>query len=98
MQYTVLTGADFSGANLYNARLDFSDAGGADFSNADLTNANFAKADLTDANMNGASLNTVQWAWAICPDNTDSLQNDNSCCDNLNGAVAVTCDGEPWNF
>ena len=97
MQYTVLTGADFSGANLFNARLDRSDVSRELF-DADLTNANFALADQTNANMNGASLNTVQWAYAICPDGTDSQQNGDSCCDNLNGAVALTCDGEPWTY
>ncbi len=96
MQYAVLTGADFSGANLCNARRDRADAVGADFSDADLTNANVYLAHLTDAKMNGASLNTVQWNYAICPDGTDFQQNGANCCENLNDAVAATCDGEPW--
>lgn len=79
-----LSGADLSGANLSWAALSGADLSGADLSGADLTGAALAWADLSganlcDANMDSASLIGVTWESTICPDCTNSNDNNGTC-------------------
>jgi uncharacterized protein YjbI with pentapeptide repeats len=56
---TSLSGADFSHADLTDAKLRRADLGGAD-----LINANLKRADLTDANLSGANLSGANLSYA----------------------------------
>jgi uncharacterized protein YjbI with pentapeptide repeats len=57
--------ADFSGAFLMYADLEYSILYGADFSNADLSNANLKDADLTGADLSGANLSGANLSGAV---------------------------------
>jgi len=78
-----LTYADLTYANLSAADLSFADLSFADLSSADLENAKLNGADLTGAGLSGTNLNSVVWDNTICPDETNSDDNGNTCENNL---------------
>ena len=78
-----LTYADLTYANLSAADLSFADLSFADLSSADLENAKLNGADLTGAGLSGTNLNSVVWNNTICPDETNSDDNGNTCENNL---------------
>ena len=93
------------------ARLDLADLAGvdltgADLQHADLGEANFAGANLTDVNFNGAALNAngltgATWSNTICPDGTNSNNDQGTCANNINDIAPQaqpTISGPSINF
>ena len=89
----ILSGADLSGADLSGAYLVSADLDGANLNNAYLTGAKMAYTNLTGAKMMytnlsgadlyGADLTGVIWDNTVCPDETNSDDNGNTCENNL---------------
>jgi uncharacterized protein YjbI with pentapeptide repeats len=90
-------GADLKGATLNNADLSYSHLKGANLDGANLRNTTLTGADLQDASVNysdltGATLQfahltNVQWYFTTCPDGTNSVDWDQTCCGHLNNAM-----------
>jgi len=83
-----LTGALLVGASLYGTVLRDAYLGGvnltdADMRYADLRNAYLGYADLTGADTYQIRLEGVTWDNTICPDGTNSDDNENTCANNL---------------
>jgi len=83
-----LTGALLVGASLYGTVLRDAYLVGvnltdADMRYADLRNAYLGYADLTGADTYQIRLEGVTWANTICPDGTNSDDNENTCANNL---------------
>ena len=68
---------------MIGANFRYADLRGADLTGANMTHVDLFGADLTGANLSGAILHFVNWAFAICPDGTDSNENGNTCLNNL---------------
>ena len=90
--------AKLDGVNLYFADMSNADLSSAILGNADLTNAILVEANLTDVLMTNADLTNanlydailtnaqidgVTWSNTICPDGTNSDDNENTCINNL---------------
>lgn len=75
---TNLTNAQFNGATLNGATFRFSPVDGADFTNAQFLNANLQGTNFTGANLTGAT-----WSNTICPNGSNSDNNNNTCLSNL---------------
>jgi len=71
--------ADLSNSVLWHADLRMADLTGADLSDADLSGAIL----IPYAGMAGADLTNVYWYNTICPDETNSDDNGNTCVNNL---------------
>ena len=78
-----LSDADLSGANLSGVDLSTADLSGVNLTDADLTDANLTDADLTDADLSGATLTGITWSNTTCPDGTNSVDNGNTCVNDL---------------
>ena len=78
LNYAVLSNANLSHANLVYAELSEADLRYADLSNAELSFADMIGADLT-----GADLSGVSWYNTTCPDGTNSVNNGDTCVNNL---------------
>ena len=87
---------DFSGVDLSSSDLSGlqnMELFGDDFTGADLSFVDFTDSDLRYVNFTGASLSNVKfvnsnlewakWSDTICPDGTNSDDNDNTCENNL---------------
>ena len=91
-----LGGADLSGADLSGVDLSGANLKGANLEGANLRSADLENADLEGANLENANLTWVSWSRTTCPDGTNSNDNGDTCCENLNDAVPSTgCD---WIF
>ena len=62
--------ANFTGANLTGATLNYRNLTGATFTDANLTGAKFTDANLTGATFTDANISGVTWVGATCPDGT----------------------------
>ena len=80
--YAHLYNADLSNAKLSNVNLGYSDLSNANLSNANLSNVNLSYSDLSNANLTDADLDAVTWKNTICPDGTNSDDNEGSTCEN----------------
>ena len=91
-----LSGMDLSGIDLSESALFNINLSGANLSGANLSGVSFEGADLSGAVLGGADINDVSWVahfdWGqeewydttvICPDGTDSNDNDDGCVNNL---------------
>jgi hypothetical protein len=84
-----LAGKDLSNAILSRASLDNADLNSVnfqnalliatDFTNSNLSNVNFENADLSEARFENANLTGTKWKNTICPDGTNSNNNNNTC-------------------
>lgn len=72
------TDADFTNANLRSVAFNLSTLTGVNLTSADLSHATLSGATLTNAN-----LTNVIWDATICPDNTNSDDNGNTCIGHL---------------
>jgi uncharacterized protein YjbI with pentapeptide repeats len=75
---TNLSGVDLTGATITNAVFEGANLAGTDFSGLDLSGANFSNANLSSAILTG-----VDWNNTICPDNTNSDNNGDTCTGHL---------------
>lgn len=78
IRYLVGPMANLTDADLYGGKL-----AGTDLAAANLSNANLTFANLTGANLTGATLTGVTWSDTICPDGTNSNNDENTCVNNL---------------
>lgn len=82
---TVMSGVVFAGSNLTNASLAQSMADGADFSDTILTGTDLSQADLSNATflgatgMDAATTTGAVFFNTICPDGTNSDDNNDTC-------------------
>jgi uncharacterized protein YjbI with pentapeptide repeats len=83
IRYLVGPMANLTDADLYGGKLAGTDLAAANLSNANLTFANLTGANLTGANLTGATLTGVTWSDTICPDGTNSNNDENTCVNNL---------------
>lgn len=93
MNYMNFHGANFSGSNLDSVKIDYTDLSDANFTNAILTtinspnvnfdHANFTNANLGSSNFPNANFSSVIWSNTICPDQTNSDNNGNTCIGHL---------------
>ncbi|MCC6791570.1 MAG: pentapeptide repeat-containing protein [Thermomicrobiales bacterium] len=81
-----MTKANLSRAFLVNANLTGSYLWQADLTGARLDRANLRNAKLRSATMEQVVLTGVSWNNTICPDGTNSDENDGTCCGHLLGA------------
>ncbi len=83
MDGAVMVGAVFQNANLRGASLRDVVASGADFRGANLNQVNASGADLRGANLRGANLSEMVWSSTMCPDGTNSDDNEGTCLGHL---------------
>ena len=83
LSYAYLSNAYLYGADLSGADLSYADLSGADLSYADLSYADLSYADLSYADLILADLSDVVWYNTTCPDGTNSIDNGNTCENNL---------------
>jgi uncharacterized protein YjbI with pentapeptide repeats len=76
LNYANLSGADMSQANLDNASLVGANMKGAIIYGASFYYADFTLADLRGVDLSGADLTYVTWANTVCPDGTNSNEED----------------------
>jgi uncharacterized protein YjbI with pentapeptide repeats len=72
-----LSGANFSGVVL-TARIESNNATSANFTNVHFVNSSLVGTDLSSATLTGAT-----WSTTVCPDNTNSDANGNTCIGHL---------------
>jgi hypothetical protein len=72
-----------SGPDLRNARLVGAFLRDADLRNAKLDGADLTRADLTGAKLEGSSLVKVVWQDTVCPDGSNSRDNEGTCAGHL---------------
>ena len=87
-----IEGADFSGLDLSGLKLAYSQIinsslSGANLSGADLSGSNLVGSNLSGADLTGAIVSEVAWTsegglGTICPDGTDSADNEGESCEN----------------
>ncbi len=79
----VLNNDNFSGADLSGVDLDRSDLTGSNLTDADLTGSNLTDANLTYDGFTDATLNGVVFDDTVCPDGSNSSNDNGTCLNNL---------------
>ena len=74
-----LSGVNAPNANFQNANMTGANLAGSTFQGANFTNVNLTGANLKGANFKNASMTGVIWSNTICPDGTNSSNDNNSC-------------------
>ena len=79
-----LSGANLSHATIYNTDFWDTNLQGVDFRHASLSNVEFYHSDLSGADLSVLYSHTgVTWTNTICPDGTNSVDNGDTCWNNL---------------
>ncbi|MFA5935657.1 MAG: pentapeptide repeat-containing protein [Patescibacteria group bacterium] len=79
-----LTASNFSSSNLINASLEAAQADSVDFTSSTLTGVNLTNTNLTDSfGLTASSLDGAAYWSTICPDATNSDDNEGTCVGHL---------------
>ena len=79
-----LSGANFSHSNIYNTNFVDTDLQGVNFGHVSLSNVEFIHSDLSGADLSVLYSHTgVTWTNTICPDGTNSVDNGDTCWNNI---------------
>ncbi|GIR80861.1 MAG: hypothetical protein CM15mP82_4130 [Methanobacteriota archaeon] len=83
-RFSNLSGANFSHSTIYNTDFMDTDLQGVNFEHASLLNVEFYHSDLSGADLSDLYSHTgVTWTNTICPDGTNSVDNGDTCWNNL---------------
>ena len=83
-RFSNLSGANFSHSMIYNTDFHYTDLQGVNFGHANLFNVEFYNSDLSGADLSALYGHTgVTWTNTICPDGTNSVDNGNTCWNNI---------------
>ena len=83
-RFSNLSGANFSHSNIYNTDFMDTDLQGVNFEHASLFNVEFYHSDLSGADLSVLYSHTgVTWTNTICPDGTNSVDNGDTCWNNI---------------
>lgn len=81
--YGDLSGANFSDGDITDSRFFDTNLQGANFTGAILYDVEFRDSDLSGADLSVLSHNGVTWTATICPDGTNSVDNGDTCWNNI---------------
>ena len=83
-RFSNLSGANFSHSTIYNTDFMDTDLQGVNFEHANLFNVEFYHSDLSGADLSVLYSHTgVTWTNTICPDGTNSVDNGDTCWNNI---------------